>query len=204
MDQEPPRLRYPFLRAIIDGLMVVVPIGAIILLVLGILHQLRDATAPLAGPFVHPMIIGVLLFAAICLAIGYLVRSAIGRAVRRTLESALFDKIPGYRLFKAFAGDGPLAIGEGRALRPALAAFDDAACPALVMDEFADGRILLLVPGSPTAMSGSLYIMTSDRVTLLDVPLMPFLKAISSWGLGLPELVASVPKSPQPAADITP
>ena len=204
MAKQPPQPRYPFLRAVIDGLMVVVPIGAIVLLVLGILHQLRDATAPLAGPFVHPMIIGVLLFAAICLTVGYLVRSAIGRAVRGALEAALFDKIPGYRLFKAFAGDGPLAMGEERALRPALAAFDDAACPALIMDEFADGRILLLVPGSPTAMSVSLYIMTSDRVTPLDVPLIPFLKAISSWGLGLQDLIATLPKPPQPTTGTAP
>ncbi len=38
-------------------------------------------------------------------------------------------------------------------------------------------------------MSGAIYIFTPDKVTLLDVPLLPFLKAISSWGLGLRELV---------------
>jgi len=28
-----------------------------------------------------------------------------------------------------------------------------------------------------------------DKVTLLDVPLLTFLKAISSWGLGLREMI---------------
>lgn len=203
MDPDAPLVRFPFLRAAIDGLMVVVPIGAVILLVLGILHALRDATAPLAGSFVHPMVIGVVLFILLCLLIGYLVRSAIGRAARHALEAALFEKIPGYRLLKAFAGEGPLAGGEGTALRPALAAFDDAQCPALVMDEFPDGRVLVFIPGSPTAMSGALHLMTPDRITMLDVPLLPFLKAVSSWGLGLRALLHPPPE-PTSGASATP
>jgi hypothetical protein len=34
-------------------------------------------------------------------------------------------------------------------------------------------------------MSGALYIFTPDKVTYVDVPLLSFIKAISSWGLGL-------------------
>lgn len=196
MDTDAPLSRVPMLRAAVDGLMVVVPIGAVILLVLGILHALRDATAPLAGSFIHPMIIGVALFVILCLVLGYVVRSAIGRAARHALEAAVFEKIPGYRLLKAFAGDGPLAGDEGSSLRPALVAFDDAQCPALVMDSLADGRFVIFLPGSPTAMSGALHIMTADRVTLLDVPLLPFLKAMSSWGLGLAALIDAAPPEP--------
>ena len=44
-------------------------------------------------------------------------------------------------------------------------------------------------------MSGALYVFAADRVLELDVPLLPFLKAISSWGLGLRELIG-----PQAAA----
>jgi uncharacterized membrane protein len=64
------------------------------------------------------------------------------------------------------------------------------------MDEFADGRLVVFVPGSPAPMSGAIYIFTPDRVTYLDVPLLAFMKAISSWGLGLRELID--PAMPQP------
>jgi uncharacterized membrane protein len=74
-------------------------------------------------------------------------------------------------------------------MRPALAAIEEGQCPALVMDEFADGRLLVFVPGSPAPMSGAIYLFAPDKVTLLDVPLLPFLKAISSWGLGLREMM---------------
>ena len=57
------------------------------------------------------------------------------------------------------------------------------------MDELADGRLVVFVPGSPAPMSGAIYIFTPDKVVLLDVPLLPFLKAISSWGLGLREMI---------------
>ena len=177
-------------RALLDGALVVLPIGAIVLLVLGIVRRLRQATDPLAGQLLHPVIVAVVALVLLCLVIGLLVRSAFGGWVRRALESLLFEKIPGYRLAKAFAGDGPTAASD-RPMRPALVSIEDGLCPALVMDEFADGRLLIFVPSSPAPMSGTIYIFAPDRVTLLDVPLLPFMKTLSSWGLGLREMVES-------------
>ncbi|CAH0281949.1 hypothetical protein [Roseomonas sp. CECT 9278] len=176
-------------RALLDGALVVLPLGAVVLLVLGIIHKLQDAADPLARSYGHPAIAAVLLLVLLCLVIGLLVRSAAGGWARRVLEGALFDRIPGYRLVKAFSGEGPLARGGGRALRPALAAIEEGWCPALVMDGFADGRLVVFVPGSPAPMSGALYVFAPERVRYLDVPLLPFLKAISSWGLGLREMI---------------
>lgn len=180
-------------RMLVDGALVVLPIGAIVLLVLGLVGKLQQAADPIAGRVVHPAIVAVAFFILICLLIGLLIRSTAGRRARRMLEALLFEKIPGYRLVKAFAGNGPAG---GHAMRPALAAIEEGQCPALVMDEFADGRLLVFVPGSPAPMSGAIYIFTPDKVTLLDVPLLPFMKAISSWGLGLKEIVEGAPPAP--------
>jgi len=176
-------------RMLVDGALVVLPIGAIVLLVLGLVGKLQQAADPIAGRYVHPALVAVAFFILTCLLIGLLIRSTAGRRARRLLEALLFEKIPGYRLVKAFAGDGPLVEGGGQAMRPALAAIEEGHCPALVMDEFADGRLVVFVPGSPAPMSGAIYIFTPDKVTFLDVPLMQFMKAISSWGLGLKEIV---------------
>jgi uncharacterized membrane protein len=176
-------------RMLVDGALVVLPIGAIVLLVLGLVGKLQQAADPIAGRYLHPAIVAVAFFVLACLAIGLLIRSTAGRRARRMLEALLFEKIPGYRLVKAFAGDGPLAEGGARTLKPALAEIEDGLCPALVMDAFADGRLLVFVPGSPAPMSGALYVFAADRVRMLDVPLLPFMKAISSWGLGLREMI---------------
>ena len=176
-------------RVLLDGAMVVLPIGAIVLLVLAILRKMEDASEFLAGRVQHPVLTAAVLLALLCLVIGLLVRSAPGRAARRVLERKIFEQIPGYRLAKALTGDGPLADHGGRAIRPALAAIEEGQCPALVMEELADGRLLVFVPGTPAPMSGALYVFAPDKVTYLDVPLLLFIKVISSWGLGLREII---------------
>jgi uncharacterized membrane protein len=177
-------------RVLLDGLLVVIPIGATILLVLGIVRRLQEAADPPTGSYVHPAIAAVVMLPR-CLLIGILMRSATGHRACELLEGLLFDKVPGYRLVKAFAGDGPLAESH-QMMRPALSAIEEGQCPALVMDRFADRRLLVFVPGSPAPMSGALYIFTPDKVIYLDVPLLPFKKAISSWGLGLRHIVEAM------------
>jgi hypothetical protein len=49
-------------------------------------------------------------------------------------------------------------------------------------------------------MSGAIYIFTPDRIVYLDVPLLPFLKSVASWGLGLPELLQQQGTADGPAA----
>lgn len=176
-------------RAFVDGAVILLPVGAIVLLTLGIVHRLQDAAHPLAGRFAHPLVVAVALLLLLCLAVGFLVRSALGRWTQHRLERLVFERVPGYRLAKAFATEHILVEGDGRKIHPALVAIEDGQCPAFVMDEFADGRLLVFVPGSPAPMAGALYIFSADRVTLLDVPLMPFMQALSAWGLGLREML---------------
>lgn len=176
-------------RVLIDGLMVVAPVGAIVLLVIAIWQRLSDAAEPLAGRFLHPALVGAILLLLLCLVIGVLVRSVVGRWVQQSLESALFEKIPGYRLAKAFVGEGPMAKQGQRPIRPALARIEEGLCPALVMDEFADGRLVVFVPGAPAPVSGAIYLFTPDKVIFVDAPPLIFLRSIASWGLGLREVV---------------
>jgi uncharacterized membrane protein len=179
----------PLRRVLLDGAMVVLPIGAIVLLVLAILRKVQDAAERVTGRTEHPVLVAVVLLVLLCLVFGLLVRSSSGRAVRRVLERKVFEQIPGYRLAKAFTGDGLLAEQGSRKPRPALAAIEEGQCPALVMEELADGRLVVFVPGTPAPMSGALYVFAPDKVTYLDVPLLPFLKVVSSWGLGLREVI---------------
>jgi len=183
-------------RALLDGALVVLPTGAVVLLVLGIVHRLQAAARPLAGSVLHPAVVAVALLVLLCLLIGLLVRSAPGRRARAALEALLLDRVPGFRLARALAGEGLLA-GEGaQAPKPALAAIEEGLCPALIMEALPDGRLVVFVPGTPAPMSGALYVFAADRVTPLDVPLLPFLKTIASWGLGLGALMEQAQGTP--------
>ena len=176
------------LRLLIEGAMIVGPIGAIVLLVLAIVNRLEAAALPLESRFVHPTLAAVALVVVLCLLVGALVRARPGRIARRRMEDLLFERIPGYRLVRAFAG-GEFPAGGERPPQPALASIEEGLCPALIMDRLADGRLLVFVPGSPAVMSGAIYIFSPDRVQAVDVPLMPFVRAVSSWGLGMRELL---------------
>lgn len=176
-------------RVLLDGAMVVLPIGAIVLLVQAILRKAQDAAALVAGRIEHPLLTAAVLLVLLCILFGLLVRSAPGRAVRRVLERKVFELIPGYRLAKALTGNGLLAEDGSRGIRPAFVAIEDGQCPALVMEEFADGRLVVFVPSTPAPMSGALYVFTPDKVTYLNVPLLAFMKVVSSWGLGMREVI---------------
>lgn len=176
-------------RTFIEGAMVVLPIGAMALLVLGIIHRLQDAASPITGRYLHPVVVACILLVLLILLVGWMVRWGPVRQARLALEARLFDKIPGYRLVKAYAAEGPLLEGRASTMRPAMVSIEEGLCPALVMEAFSDGRLLVFVPGSPAPMSGAIYVFTPDRVTFLDVPLLVFLRAISSWGIGLREMI---------------
>jgi uncharacterized membrane protein len=182
-------------RMLLEGALVVLPIGAVVLLVLGLVNRIERAADPLAGHVLHPAIVAVIGLLLICLAVGLAIRSRLGHRMRALIEGALLDRLPGYRLAKAFATDGPWSGSGGRTVRPALAVIEEGLCPALVMDEFADGRLVVFVPGAPAPMAGAIYIFAPEKVTLLETPLLPFLRTISSWGLGLVELVEAADRA---------
>ncbi len=188
-----------FKRTLIEGAIVLIPVATIVLLVVGIIHHLREVAEPLVGRIIHPMLAAAILLVLLVLAVGLLVRSAVGRWVQHRLERLLFERVPGYKLAKAVATDQIFVGGGAQSIRPALATIEEGQCPALVMDEFADGRFLVFVPASPAPMTGALYIFTADKVEILDVPLLSFVHTISSWGLGMRELIESAAAAKQAA-----
>ena len=76
--------------------------------------------------------------------------------------------------------------------KPALAEIEEALVPAFIIEEFEDGRFTVFVPSAPTPLSGSIYILTPERVHSVDVPFTHAIKALSRWGSGSKELVAAM------------
>jgi uncharacterized membrane protein len=76
--------------------------------------------------------------------------------------------------------------------KPALAEIEEALVPAFIIEEFDDGRFTVFVPAAPTPFSGSIYILTPERVHPVDVPFTHAIKSLSRWGSGSKELVAAM------------
>jgi uncharacterized membrane protein len=73
-----------------------------------------------------------------------------------------------------------------------MAEIEEALVPAFIIEEFDDGRFTVFVPAAPTPFSGSIYILTPERVHPIDVPFAHAIRSLSRFGSGSKELVAAM------------
>jgi uncharacterized membrane protein len=89
------------------------------------------------------------------------------------------------------------ALGQ-RVLRPVLATFDDHQLIAFDMERLADGRAVLYLPGAPDAWSGSVLIVSAERIEPLDIDAAQLAKSMQRLGLGTAALLQGAAAGAQP------
>ena len=101
--------------------------------------------------------------------------------------------MPGYGLLRSLtqrlAGDR-----NAEAWKPALVELEDALVPAFIIEELDDGRFTVFVPSVPTPFAGAVYVLSPERVHVVDVPFTQAVRTISQWGSGSRNLVAAMKK----------
>jgi uncharacterized membrane protein len=141
-------------------------------------------------------LVALAVILAVCLIVGFAVRTSAGHAVRRRIELMLFERIPGYELLRSLtqrlAGEG----GE-TAWQPALVEIEEALVPAFIIEALDDGRFTVFVPSVPTPFAGAVYVLAGDRVHPLNVPFTQAVKSISRWGQGAKDLVGAMRTAPR-------
>ena len=189
------QIRRFVVSAFVAGLLVVVPLYLSVLLLLKAMQSLAGLVRPIATmlPASLPAenILSLLLVLSICFFIGVAVRTPVGRAARERLEKSLFERVPGYALFRSLTQQ-LAGTGQEKVWKPALAEIEEALVPAFIIEELDDGRFTVFVPSVPTPLAGAIYILDRKRVHPLDVPFTQAVKAVSRWGSGSRELVAAM------------
>jgi uncharacterized membrane protein len=182
-------------NSFVRGLLIVVPIYLSVLLLLRAMHAVAGLVRPFAQLlpewFPAEQVLSLLLVLIICFLIGVAVRTPAGRAAGERVEQSLFQRLPGYALFRSLTQQ-LAGHREEHVWKPALAEIEEALVPAFIIEEFEDGRFTVFVPSAPTPLSGSVYILTPERVHPLDVPFTHAIKSLSRWGFGSKELVAAM------------
>src|ERR1700743_870891 len=90
--------------AVLTGILVFLPVYLTILLLLKAMGPVTKLVRPLARllpkwlPAEH--LLSFLLVVTFCFLVGMAVRTPIGHAARSRMESSVFQKIPGYELFR--------------------------------------------------------------------------------------------------------
>ena len=182
---------------LVGGLLFVVPVYLAVLLLLkgmkSVATLVRPFTALVPDWIPAERLLSLFVVLTFCFLVGYALRTQSGRAVRERLEVVFFGKLPGYGLIRSLtqrmAGDS-----SESAWMPALVELEDALVPGFVIEPLDDGRFTVFVPSVPTPFAGAVYILTADRVHILDVPFTQAVRSISRWGSGSRELVAAMRK----------
>jgi len=190
-----------FVKSFVAGLIIVVPVYLSVLILLKAMQAVAGVVRPISRLvpqwFPAEKIFSLLLVVLVCFLIGVAVRTPKGRAARERIEKSLFERIPGYALFRSLTQQ-VAGSREEHVWKPALAEIEEALVPAFIIEEFEDGRFTVFVPSAPTPLSGSVYILTPERVHPVDVPFTHAIKSLSRWGSGSKELVAAM-KGPKAA-----
>jgi len=189
---------------LVGGLLIVVPAYLAVLLLLKGMKSVATLVRPFAALLPDWMpaenLFSLLLVLIICFLVGIAVRTRSGRVVRERVEVALFGRLPGYGLIKSLtqrlAGDSDQQERESdeSAWLPVLIELEDALVPAFIIETLDDGRFTVFVPSVPTPLAGAVYVLSPERVHILDVPFTQALRSISRWGSGSGELVAAMRK----------
>jgi uncharacterized membrane protein len=183
------------LKMFVAGFLVVAPIYLAVLVLLKALKSLVGLVQPIAKllPAWLPgeQLLALLLILILCFLTGVAMRTRTGRALWEQVEKTLFQRIPGYALFRSLA-QRMAGESEETAWKPALAEIEEALVPAFIIEELDDGRFTVFVPSVPTPFAGAIYILSPDRVHPLNVSFTQAVKVVSRWGSGSAELVAAM------------
>jgi uncharacterized membrane protein len=182
-------------NTLVGGLLIVLPIYLTVLVLLKGMRSVVALVRPLAMllPAWLPAenLLSLALVLVVCFLIGIAVRTRVGRILRHWMDRAVFERLPGYGLFRSLT---QRLAGEGRenVWKPALVEIEEALVPAFIIEEVGDDRFTVFVP-SPLA--GAVYILSRERVHPLDVSFTQAITSISRWGLGSKDLVAAMTKA---------
>jgi uncharacterized membrane protein len=185
-------------NTLVGGLLIVLPIYLTVLVLLKGMRSVVALVRPLAMllPAWLPAenLLSLALVLVVCFLIGIAVRTRVGRILRHWMDRAVFERLPGYGLFRSLT---QRLAGEGRenVWKPALVEIEEALVPAFIIEEVGDDRFTVFVPSVPTPFAGAVYVLSRDRVHPLDVPFAQAIKSISRWGSGSKDLVAAMKKA---------
>jgi uncharacterized membrane protein len=185
-------------NTLVGGLLIVLSIYLTVLVLLKGMRSVVALVRPLAMllPAWLPAenLLSLALVLVVCFLIGIAVRTRVGRILRHWMDRAVFERLPGYGLFRSLT---QRLAGEGRenVWKPALVEIEEALVPAFIIEEVGDDRFTVFVPSVPTPLAGAVYILSRERVHPLDVSFTQAITSISRWGLGSKDLVAAMTKA---------
>ena len=181
---------------ILGGALFLVPFVLLLIIMGKAFETIRRIVIPLAEHIPVESMIGletprflalfILIF--LCFIAGLFARTAMAKKMVSWLETTLLSNLPGYSFMKNL---GEEAAGESptHSYQSVLARFDDAWQIGFLVERNPDGNVVVFIPGSPSPWTGSVFIMSEDRITLIDEATTSSIKCLQKLGHGTGELI---------------
>jgi uncharacterized membrane protein len=167
---------FTFIRTtVLGGLIFLLPIVFVVVIIGKALEITNKLFAPLAGllpidsigGLAVVKVIGFVILVLLCSFAGLAARTALAGKYMQTLETKVLGKIPAYSLLKSKA-ESVLRPEDIGGIRTILLRLDDLWQLAFEIERI-EGKIVVFLPGAPDPWSGSVCIVTEDRITPLDL-----------------------------------
>src|SRR5262245_52111101 len=117
------------MSSFVTGLLIVVPIYLSVLLILKAMQSVAGLVRPFAKllpeGFPAEQALSLLLVLVVCVLIGVAVRTPAGRSARERIEKSVFERIPGYALFRSLTQQ-LAGSNEEQVWKPAMAEIEEA------------------------------------------------------------------------------
>ena len=161
---------------ILGGLLFLFPVVFIVAIIGKALEITNKLSAPLAG--LLPLdsvgglalvkLLSLVMLVLICFFAGLAARTALAGKFVKSLETDVLGKIPAYTLLKSKA-ESVLRPEDIGGICPVLGRFDDSWQFAFEIERIAGGKVVVFLPGAPDPWSGTVCVLTEDRITPLDL-----------------------------------
>ncbi len=186
---------------VIGGIVFLIPIGIVIVVMsklLMISHQVGDKLNKLAfgdswsETTVLAVAVGILML--IALAAGLFARTRAGRAIFVWLEGAVLARLPIYTVLRQMIADMSGSVdrlSDGGEVRVVQIMFDDHSQIGFAVDRAPDGREIVFIPGSPSALSGTVVIVEQDRVKPTKISATQVINGMRRLGGGISGTIKS-------------
>lgn len=187
-----------FLKTTIaGGFFVILPVVLIVLVVdetIGMLAALVDPIAqqlPIEslGGVAVSRILSIVLILTLCFLTGLVMMTRPGMAIRKFVEGAILDRIPGYSMIRSLTSRFEGAADDSSTFAPALVTTGPGMQElGFIVDDRHDGDVTVFFPLSPMATIGTIRFVSRDLVQAVDASMGAAVNSLMHWGLGSHEL----------------
>lgn len=172
---------------LVSGALVVLPVWIATFLILKALDQvrvfLRPVSSQLPESVQYPEVIAFITLVAVCFLVGWAIRTVMGRRTKRILERRIFEHIPGYTILRN-VGEQMVDMDREHGFKPALVEIENGLAPGFIVEELPNNRRTVFIPSAPTPAAGTILIVESSRVHIVDAPVSKALNCVTKWGTG--------------------